>query len=224
MEPKKSDKANLEKKSPMFLSLGFLIAMGAVLAAFEYKSKPEMDINPYTFEGGEIEEPIIIPITEITPPPPPPKPAPVIVETEEEIIEEPELEVFELEIDESSIIDNTVETEKPKEEIIENKVHDFVEQSAHFPGGQEAWMKYLNNNLKYPAKARRMGIEGRVYIQFIIDKTGELTNIKVVKPIGGGLDEEALRVIKNAPKWNPGKQRGREVRQRMTIPVYFRLQ
>ncbi|QCK17017.1 energy transducer TonB [Mangrovivirga cuniculi] len=208
----------------MFLSLGFIIAMGAVLVAFEYKTEPDKDINKYVFDKGEIEDPLIIPPTDINPPPPPPEPKPVVFVETDEPIEDPDLDDFTIEIDETTIIDIPVSTEKPKDEKINNEVHDIVEESAHFPGGQEAWMKYLRNNLKYPSKARRMGIEGRVYVQFIVDKTGKLTNIKVVKPIGGGLDEEALRVIKNAPKWNPGKQRGREVRQRMTIPVFFKLQ
>ncbi|NMM48667.1 energy transducer TonB [Marinigracilibium pacificum] len=224
MEPKKSDKANLEKKSPMFLSIGFLIALGTVLVAFEYKTKPDMDIVGCSFNTKEIEDPLIIPHTFNEPPPPPKPVVPRIIEVPEiEDIEDPDL-VIDIETSEIDIIDIVTNVEEKKEEVVEDKVHDFVEEQANFPGGQTEWMKYLQKNMKYPSNARRMGIEGKVYVQFIIDKSGELSDIKVVKGIGGGCDEEALRVIQNAPKWNPGKQRGRAVKQRMTLPVFFQLQ
>ncbi|NMM48668.1 energy transducer TonB [Marinigracilibium pacificum] len=224
MEPKKSDKANLEKKSPMFLSIGFLIALGAVLAAFEYKTKPDLDIDNFTSNNTNTEELIDIPVTFNDPPPPPKPVVPNVIEVEEdEIIDEPEYE-FTLETSETEIVDIVTHVEKKTEEKVDNEIHDIVEEQANFPGGQTAWMKYLQKNMKYPSQARRMGIEGKVYVQFIIDKSGELTDIKVVKGIGGGCDEEALRVIQNAPNWNPGKQRGRAVKQRMTLPVFFQLQ
>ena len=110
----------------------------------------------------------------------------------------------------------------PVEEPVDD-FFDIVEENASFPGGKKAYAKYLKKNLRYPRQARRMGIEGKVYVQFIINRDGSLVDVHVVKGIGAGCDEEALRVIKNSPKWNPGKQRGRAVRQRMVIPIVFRL-
>ena len=77
--------------------------------------------------------------------------------------------------------------------------------------------------MKYPAQARRMGIEGRVFVEFIINKDGSLTEIKFIKGIGAGCDEEAVRVIQSAPAWNPAKQRGKAVKQRYTLPIIFKL-
>ena len=81
----------------------------------------------------------------------------------------------------------------------------------------------MAENLRYPPRAARMGIEGRVFVEFIVEKNGSLTDINVVKAIGGGCDEEAIRVISTAPRWNPGKQRGNPVRVRMILPIMFRL-
>ena len=86
-----------------------------------------------------------------------------------------------------------------------------------------AFYKQLGKNLRYPRQAKKMGIQGKVYIRFIVDTDGSLTNIEVLKGIGAGCDEEALRVITQAPKWKPGKQRGKPVKVRMTIPIVFKL-
>jgi protein TonB len=87
----------------------------------------------------------------------------------------------------------------------------------------KAFYDYVSKNLKYPPKAARMGIEGRVFVEFIVERDGSLTDINVAKGIGGGCDEEAVRVIAEAPNWSPGKQRGRAVRVRMIMPIVFKL-
>jgi protein TonB len=87
----------------------------------------------------------------------------------------------------------------------------------------DSFLKYVSKNLKYPAQARRMGVEGKVFVQFVVEKDGSITDIKVVKGIGAGCDEEAVRVLENAPKWKPGKQRGRPVKQRIVLPIVFKL-
>jgi protein TonB len=98
-----------------------------------------------------------------------------------------------------------------------------VEDPATFPGGIAAFYEYLKKNLNYPNQAKRMGIEGRVFVQFVVEKDGSLTDIHVVKGIGAGCDEEAVRVLKNSPKWKPGKQRGKAVRQKMIQNILFKL-
>lgn len=110
---------------------------------------------------------------------------------------------------------------KPKEE--ENKVFDVVEQMPSFPGGQAALMNYLNSNIKYPVIAEENGIQGRVVIQFVVGKDSSISNVHVVKSVDPSLDKEAVRVVKNMPRWIPGKQNGQSVTVRYTLPVTFRL-
>lgn len=106
-----------------------------------------------------------------------------------------------------------------------DKVFQIVEQQAEPQGGIQAFYDYVANQLndKYPRQAQRMGIEGVVYVQFVIEKDGSLTDVQAVKGIGGGCDEVAVEVVKNAPKWTPGKQRGRAVRSQRVIPIRFVL-
>lgn len=104
-----------------------------------------------------------------------------------------------------------------------DEVFDVVEESPEFPGGMEAWNDFLRNNLKYPSQARERGIEGTVYAVFEIRTDGSVHNIELLRGIGGGCDEEAMRVIAASPKWNPGKQKGRLVNVRMRLPIRFKL-
>jgi periplasmic protein TonB len=99
----------------------------------------------------------------------------------------------------------------------------IIEQSASFPGGLTEWAKYLNKNMKYPIQAQRMGIEGRVFVQFIVEKDGSLTDIKVVNGIGAGCDEETMRVLREGPNWIPGTNDGEPVRQKMIQNVFFKF-
>ena len=121
------------------------------------------------------------------------------------------------------IEDVVLDQGEPKDEIVD-VIHDIVESMPSFEGGIAEFYKFVGNNLKYPAQARRMGIEGKVFVHFIIDKDGSLSDIKVVRGIGAGCDEEVVRIVQMSPKWNPGKQRGRPVRVRMMLPITFKLQ
>ncbi|MEQ8878827.1 MAG: TonB family protein [Cyclobacteriaceae bacterium] len=104
-----------------------------------------------------------------------------------------------------------------------NPLFVIVEDQPEYPGGIDAFYRYIANNMIYPTEARTNGIEGRVYVQFVVDKDGSITDVEPVKGIGGGCDEEAVRVIQNAEKFNPGKQRGMPVRVRMVMPIIFKL-
>ena len=99
----------------------------------------------------------------------------------------------------------------------------WVEEMPEFPGGENAMLKYLSNNIKYPVDAREANITGIVYLSFIVDKEGEIKNIEILKGIGGGCEEEAMRVIKNMKKWKPGKQNGQSVNVQFKLPVSFTL-
>jgi len=183
---------------------------------------------------------------ELPPPPPePPKPKidqvkfppPVVVPAEQVRDEEPptveELKVADpgqktIEGDPNAeiVIDEPVgEAPKVVAVIEDNSIRDFasVEVLPEFQGGMAGWGKYLQKNLKYPPMARENNITGRVIMSFVVEKNGQLTDIKVLRGIGGGCDEEAVRVLKNAPAWKPGIQNGRPVRVAYTMPIFFQL-
>ena len=98
-----------------------------------------------------------------------------------------------------------------------------VEAPPEFPGGQSGWGKYLQDNMKYPPLAREKNIKGRVIVSFVVEQNGDLSDIKVIKGIGWGCDEEAIRVLKTAPSWKPGIQNGRPIRVQYTMPIFFQL-
>ncbi len=100
----------------------------------------------------------------------------------------------------------------------------LVEQMPEFPGGQEAMFAYIGKELKYPKEAIDRGIEGAVFIQFVVERDGSIGEVKVLRGIGGGCDEEAVRVVQGMPKWSPGKQSGKEVRTRFNLPIRYKLQ
>ena len=216
MEPKKNPEISLEKKKGLYFQIGLVITLIVILGAFEWKSYEKVDYNLGQLNLDDIEEEII-PITkqEIKPPPPPPPPPEVIEIVEDEVEIEEELEIEETESDEDIAI-----------EIEEESDDDFfmvVENMPEFPGGDVGLMKYIQNNVKYPPIAKEYNITGKVYIQFIVDKTGSVTNVKVVRGVDKNLDAEAVRVVKSLPKYKPGKQRGQNVRVMFTIPINFTL-
>lgn len=110
------------------------------------------------------------------------------------------------------------------EDPVESKIEIIVEEMPTFPGGEAAMMEYLRSNLVYPRIATETSIQGTVYLQFVVDTKGNITEVKLLRGIGGGCDEEAIRVVKNMPKWNPGKQNGRNVRVLFNMPVGFKIQ
>lgn len=223
MEAKKTPEADLTKKSGMFLNIGLFVSVGLVLFAFEYKSFDDRNLKDLGQVSDDFEELLDIPITEQPPPPPPPVEQPIIQEIPDEIEIEEKIEVnFDVDVKEETVIKEIVISDAPVEEKAD-AIFDAVENVPMPPGGYEGWNKYLSNNLKYPTQARRMGIEGTVYVVFVVNTDGTIQDVDVLRGIGGGCDEEAIRVVKAAPKWEPGKQRGRPVRVRMRLPIRFKL-
>jgi len=115
------------------------------------------------------------------------------------------------------------ESKDDEPQIQEQEIFVFVEEQPEFPGGEEALMNYLSSNIHYPEQAKELDIQGTVIIEFVVETNGSVTNVVVKRGIGGGCDEEAVRVVKSMPKWKPGKQRGKPVRVRYTLPVRFQL-
>ncbi len=223
MEPKKNPKIDLSKKTGMFLNIGMAASLFLIIVAFEWRSYDDAGIMDLGNVDDDFEDILEIPPTEQPPPPPPKVQVPEIIEVpdEEEIEEEIEVEL-DVEVTEETVVEEIVFEEAPEEENVD-EIFTIVEESASFPGGLQAWAKFLQKELKYPRQAQRMGIEGRVFIQFIVERDGSLTDIKVVKGIGAGCDEEAVRVLKNSPKWKPGKQRGKAVRQKYIQNIMFKF-
>ena len=220
MEMKKNPKFDLDKRRSLFLNLGLVISLSLTISAFEWKSVYDGPrVNLAVVE--DVMELTQVPLTSQPPPPPPPKPVPVVVVESKEEVEEEILEIDTEFQEEESIVDIVIPDDLP-EEIVEEPFT-IVEDMPSPVGGMEALFKFIGKNMKYPRMARSQGIEGRVFVQFIVDKQGSLTDLRVVKGIGSGCDEEALRVMRMSPKWNPGKQRGKPVPVRMILPIYFRL-
>lgn len=228
MEAKKTFAADLENKKVFFFSISLAVTLSLVVTAFEWKTPERREIELVNVSSGQVETTIEVPPTEI-PPPPPPKvlESPEIIEVpnDEEIKEEISIK-FDVEmtqatrISEYTIFDAPVEIEP---EVDENEIFVVVEQSASPKGGVTAFYKDISERIIYPASARRMNIEGKVFVEFVVNKDGTITDVKVVKGIGAGCDEEAIRVVSESPAWNPAKQRGRAVKQRMVLPITFKL-
>ena len=197
-----------------------------VIAAFEWRFYDKEDLMNMGPTNVEFVETMDVPLTE-QPPPPPPKALKnveiIAVEDVEDIEEDIDIDL-DIDMTEDMAIEEVqpVEIEEPEEEETE-EVFLIVEEPPAPVGGMEAFYNYVNENIQYPRQARTMRIEGRVFVQFVVDKDGSITNVEVLKGIGGGCDEEAVRVVKNAPKWHPGKQRGRPVRVKMVLPITFKL-
>lgn len=228
MEQRKTPKADLSRKRGLFLNIGLIMSLILVISAFEWKFYDDLqtvDLGDLDYEEEMLEE--IPPIIEATPPPPKVIQDPIIkeVENEEELDEQITMELNVDITDEPVVVTDFPPAPDPK--IVEEKIADdpflVVEEMPEPQNGIEAFYKHLGKKIKYPKQAIRIGREGRVFVQFVVDKDGSLKDIKVIKGIGAGCDEEAIRVLKEAPKWKPGKQRGRKVKVRMSIPITFKL-
>jgi protein TonB len=223
MEAKKNPKLRLERWRSAFFQIGLIVSIVFVISAFEWKFYERVVV----VEGGEASqvEEVIIPITEI-PPPEPPKPK-VMVKEFFEAVEEEEMDIPEIEIiiDQEEVIKYTPPPilDPEIEEEISDQPFLIVEDMPMPLGGYTAFYQYVSENMKYPNRAINLGVEGVVFLQFVVNEKGEIVNPVVVKGIGAGCDEEALRVLKSAPDWKPGKQRGREVKVQIVVPIRFIL-
>lgn len=228
MEAKKSDKANLEKTKTMYTLLGLVVALSIVILAFEWKSyDKEVEAEQLTQVVQEVEE-MIIQTRQEEPPPPPEEPPQAettefeIVDDDQELENEFNIETFE-NTGNAEVFIPKVEVEEVEEEAEEETIFTVVEESASFPGGMQELYKYVGSNLVYPQQARETGTQGKVFITFVVEKDGSLTDVKVLRDIGSGCGEEAVRVVKSMPKWKPAKQRGKAVRMQFNLPISFTL-
>ena len=226
MEEKKSPKANLENKKLMFTQIGLIISLLIAWLAFEHKSYDKREIDPSLLRQTEVVEEEMVEITKQEEPKPQPVEMPKQTTQLEIVQDDVEVEDIEInaEMDQNEVMEEYVAPEIEEEEVVEAEVFTIVEEMPSYPGGDAKMYEYLGKNIKYPQIARESGIQGRVFVNFVVEPDGSVSNVKVMRGIGGGCDEEAIRVIKNMPKWKPGKQRGKAVRVTYTIPVVFKLQ
>jgi protein TonB len=224
MEPKKTERADLRNKSFLFFSIGLTVSLLLAITAFTYRVYDDTSAKDLSSSISNDDEILEVPPTEQLPPPPPKIQQPQIIEVpdEEEIEEEIEINM-DTEVTENTKVEEIkiAAVEEPKEDP--NQIFLVVEETALPIGGYPAFYEYVQKKLKYPAQARRMAVEGKVFVEFVIEKDGTITDVKAIKGIGAGCDEEAVRVLEAAPKWKPGKQRGKPVRQRMVLPIAFKL-
>ena len=234
MQPKKSPKADLNKDRNLYFVIGLTLVLGVTWGAIEYKTYEKVfDLSALDMLEDDDED---IPITEqlkTPPPPPPPPPAPEVIEVVEDEEEVEETVIESTETDQDEIIIEEIEVEEEFEDI--DVPFAVIEDVPIFPGCesvaksqrracfQDKINQHIRRNFRYPEIAQEMGIQGRVYVNFIIAKDGSITNIRMRGP-DKNLENEAQRIISRLPQMTPGKQRGRAVRVPFSIPITFRLQ
>ncbi len=223
MELKKTPQADLQRRYPLHLALGFVISIALVISAFEWSTwRPVPVIDPGLDEQTDVifDNDLLPPVKEFHKPPPKPKPPkkalvavsnPQIVEAVAQIMPP------------KPVVYRDIEIAEIPEEQVDVHTPETVDQQAVPQGGWEAFNKFLQQHLKYPRPARQRGIEGIVHVLFVVDRSGAITEVKVLKGIGFGCDEEAIRVISLLPDWSPARRSGIRVPVRMVIPIHFKL-
>ena len=229
MEIKKSEKASLENKKLLFVEIGLVVSLAITLFAFEWTStETETALLEDTTEIL-IEEEIISTQME-TPPPPPEAPKIPVLSDQIDIVDD-EIEIeddmfMNLEDDASLGVEIMDYVEVVEEEVVEEEAIPFqlVEEKPSFQGGDaNQFSKWVNSRLVYPEIAKENGVQGRVTLQFTVEKDGTVTKVRVLRGVDPSLDKEAVRVVSMSPKWKPGKQRDRAVPVTYTFPVIFQL-
>ena len=226
MEEKKSPKANLENKKLMFTQIGLIISLALAWMVFEIKSYDKREIDESLLNREVVLDEEMTEITKQEEQKPQPVELPKQTTQLEIVQDDVEVEDIEINADvqQTEVIEEYVAPVIEEEEVVEQEIFQIVEEMPEYPGGEKKLLEYVAKSVKYPQIARESGIQGRVFVNFVIEPDGSVSNVKVLRGIGGGCDEEAMRVIKSMPKWKPGKQRGKAVRVTYTLPVNFKLQ
>lgn len=220
MALRKHEKADLRKRYPLFIEVGLILTLGLLILAFKADLRPDNDFEVVMPDQETVQMEEIQQTQQIETPPPPPRP-PVPVEVPNDEV----LENDELDLDASLDLDEPVTNTPPPppapevEEVEEEpEIFVIVEQMPELIGGLES----IQKKIKYPEIAKKAGVEGRVFVQFVVDENGNVVDPVVTRGIGAGCDEEAVRAVMQA-KFKPGKQRGKSVRVKMSLPITFKL-
>lgn len=227
MEVKKNESVRLENKRKQFALVGFGVALALVLSAFEFTTYEEKERVVHTGLDLMVLEPEVVAASIPKKPKPKVKLAPIVDVYTKVKDDEP------INTDPVELTDTPDLTPMPSGDVfgdedgdegyVETKIFEVVEERPTFPGGDAALAQYLGRSINYPAMARDMGVQGQVYISFVVDEMGRISDIKLLRGIGAGCDEEAINAVNGMPIWNPGKQRGVPVKVRYTLPVSFKM-
>ncbi len=215
----KTDDADLHSRYPLYIEIGLIVALLALIVAFnvEWRANDEFVIPDQEQEVVAIEE--VEQTKQIERPPPPPRPQVPVEVPDDEVLEDATIDLnAELDLDAEPTAPPPPPEPAEEEEEVEPEVFVAVEQMPELIGGIQS----LQQKIQYPELARKAGVEGMVVVQFIVDQQGNVTEPTVLRGIGAGCDQEALRVVKEA-KFSPGKQRGKPVRVKMSLPIRFSL-
>ena len=228
METKKTPKANLENKRPTWLLVGYVTVLAFMFVACEWTRDVRVDTSGRITENV-FEQDMEIPLTrqpEVTPPPPPQvTPINDVLTIIDDDATAEETNFASLEETGEDVVIKHIPVTVDEEVVVEDDIFVVVEENPQFPnGGTAGLLQYLGKNIKYPTIPQENGTQGRVTVQFVVNKDGSIVDVKVIRGVDPYLDKEAVRVISTMPKWIPGKQRGVPVRCKFTVPVTFKLQ
>jgi periplasmic protein TonB len=230
----------LRKKYRKYVTVAMLVALIILIGGVAYPVIASyITKNRIIKEDKSVETEILnAPKEDLPPPPPPPPPPEAMAEkvkfTVPKVVEDT-VETGLATQDDLSTKGNTeappeeeIKVEEVKEQVIQQEapkeIFTVVEEQPGYPGGDEARIKFLQENIKYPEEAKELGVQGKVFVTFVVEVDGSITDVRVLRGIGAGCDEEAIRVVKSMPRWVPGKQRGQPVRVQFNLPIKFTLQ
>jgi protein TonB len=226
MEPKKTSKADLENKRSMFFLIGLILALGAIVVAFEWDSKvtsAEVFGKSRPIDDEWIELPPITKPEELKKE----LPRPVVVEIIEIVDDKSSAVEDVLDISSEATAETKIEPVIiPEEAAVADEPIFLIgqlDENPEFPGGELGLRKYLNNAINYPVLAQERGIMGTVFLTFVINKHGKVENVRIMRGVDELLDKEALRVVNTLPDWKPGKQNGKPVKVSFQVPIKFQL-
>lgn len=228
MNARKSKKADLEGKRFIFLELGMILSLGIVLFAFNVKTYDKSQTEGYQRQFIDIPEEMV-PITEQKPPELPKIQPPQVITIIHIVENESPIDdhlIIDAEADQATEIPEyiplaPVQGEEESDEA--GEIFYVVESMPEFPGGEQKIYEYLAKSTKFPQMAHEAGIQGKVYLTFVVERDGSITDVRILRGIGGGCDEEAIRVVQDMPLWTPGKQRGIPVRVQFNLSIKFTL-
>ena len=228
MEPKKNEKANLENKKSLFIQAGLIVALAVCLLAMEWTSGQKKDsaFAGMTEEAIEEEQ---IPVTEETPPEEMPPPEVTVTDlfeiVEDDVVIDTDVKFEDDETSEDKVVEIYAPVLQAEEEEVEEEIFVIVEDMPKFKGGDiNTFRDWVQKRVRYPELASENGIQGRVFITFVVETNGNVSNVSVSRSVDALLDEAAKEAVAASPKWEPGMQRGRPVRVRYSIPIIFQLQ
>ncbi len=223
MELKKLPQKDLRRKYSLHLAMAMTLSLSLVITAFEWTSalsEDLIDLN-YVYDHDPIlDNEILTPVLEKTITPPKPK---TITSVAPVIISEPDIPEVAIHDTPEVIPEPELNAVQPADEKVDIWDPPAVDRQAVPAGGWEGFKKHLLKNLKYPSAARRMEVEGRVFVSFVVSSSGKITQVQVMKGIGFGCDEEALSVVASLPDWSPAQRAGQAVAVRMVLPIIFKL-